>query len=66
MANELLDYFNDDLDSTKHFAEIMCLPHHHHHEKKLRKTPSGNNLVKMIASSANFQELVAKKGSKKF
>jgi hypothetical protein len=40
----------------------MCLPHHHHHEKKVRKTPSGNNLVKMVASTANFQDLVAKKG----
>ncbi|CAF0829892.1 unnamed protein product [Brachionus calyciflorus] len=54
LANELLDYFND-YDSARIFAEIVCLPHHHHHEKRVRKTASGNNLMRMV-SSANFQD----------
>lgn len=54
LANELLDYFND-LDSARVFAEMICLPHHHHHEKRIRKTASGNNLMRMV-SSANFSE----------
>lgn len=60
MANELLDYFDNNLELTGYFASFMLLPHHHHHEKKVKKTPSGNNLVKMV-SSANFQDLVSRK-----
>lgn len=56
MANELIpDYFHD-LETARVFAEILCLPHHHHHEKKVKKTLSGNNLMRMV-SSANFQDL---------
>ncbi len=60
MANSLLDYFDNNLELTGYFASFMLLPHHHHHEKKVKKTPSGNNLVKMV-SSANFQDLVHRK-----
>ena len=59
MANELLPYFKDFL-TTKHFAEIICLPHFHHHEKKLKKTLSGSSLVKMKDHQDNHIEV--KKG----
>lgn len=55
MANELLDYFTD-LDQARLFAELFCMPHQHHHEKRLRKSVSGANMVRMAASSSNFQD----------
>jgi len=64
-ANELLGYFKD-LESARLFAEIMCLPHYHHHQiKNVRKTASGNNLLKMV-SSANLQDLASPKRSEEF
>lgn len=52
MANELLVYFKD-LSNAKTFADLLCLPFMHHHEKKIKKTASGNSLIRM---NSNIKE----------
>lgn len=61
-ANELLDSLN--LTDAQHFAELVCLPFVHHHEKhhphfqqNVKKTPSGNSLVKLNMSSSELHPI---------